>query len=41
MKILLLVQVAINQVSINVGYGGHTLDRKTPKQSLGFHTSDR
>jgi len=24
--ILLLVQVSINQVSINVGYGGHTLD---------------
>jgi hypothetical protein len=29
-QILLLVQVSINQASINIGYGKHTLDRKTP-----------
>jgi hypothetical protein len=39
-KVLLLVQVTINQLSINVGYGKHTLDRKTPKDNRTFHTSD-
>lgn len=37
-KILLLIQVSINQVSINLGYGGHTLDRNTPKASRTFYT---
>ena len=29
---LLLIQVIINQLSINIGYGKHTLDRKTPNK---------
>ena len=29
----MLIQVTINQLSINMGYGKHTLDGKTPKKS--------
>jgi hypothetical protein len=39
--ILMLSQVSINQLSINRGYGKHTLDRKTPKESSASHTTDR
>lgn len=36
---LLLAQVIINQLSINIGYGKHTLNRKTPEQSRSYHTT--
>lgn len=39
-QFLLLVQVIINQISINMGYGKHTLDRKSPKQSRTLHATD-
>jgi nicotinamide riboside transporter PnuC len=40
LQVLLLIQVTINQLSINIGYGKHTLDRKTPKESRISHTTD-
>jgi hypothetical protein len=34
---LSLTQVTINQFSINLGYGKHTLDRKTPQEDITSH----
>lgn len=37
-QLLLLTQVTINQLSINMGYGKHTLDRKTPEENATLCT---
>jgi hypothetical protein len=39
-QVLLLIQVTINQLSINIGYGKHTLDSKSSKERRTSHISD-
>jgi hypothetical protein len=39
-QVLLLIQVTINQFSINIGYGKHTLDSKSSKESRTSYISD-
>lgn len=39
-KTLMLIQVTINQLSINMGYGKHTLDGKTPEKSRKVSIAD-
>jgi hypothetical protein len=34
LKVLLLVQVTINQLAVNLGLGKHSLDSKYPSEEL-------